>query len=80
MATATGQELEFEKCESSNVHSHAFNAGRNVIVVRFHNGNQYEYPKCDANLYDDMKKAKSVGKFIYAQLNKKPYKRIDDWK
>lgn len=75
------QSLEFLEVEgSSNIASRAYDPARKVIVVRYHSGSQYEYPDCDYRVWKDFNEAESAGKFVYAQLGKKAYKKLDDWK
>lgn len=79
-AEAKTAELKFEDVDSSNIAQRAYDKSRQVIVVRFHNGNQYEYPNCDSTVWLGFRKAKSAGSFLHSVLNKKAYTRIDDWK
>jgi hypothetical protein len=71
---------EFVEFESSNIHSGKFDPDSQVIIVRFQTGGQYEYPNCNYTLWEEMNKAWSCGKFVYAQLSKKPYTKVEDWK
>lgn len=73
-------ELTFELVDSTRIHSRAYDAARKVIVLRFPDGSQYEYPDCDERAWKDFVGAKSAGSHLYKQLNKKAYKRIDNWK
>lgn len=77
---------EFQPIVSSNLESAAYDAGREVVIVRFKNGTAYEYPNCSPELWKDFqtqfdgKKGRSAGKFHNAQLKPRAYKKINDWK
>lgn len=55
-------------CESSQVKSHGYDAATKTLAVEFKSGGIYHYHDVPAKTYDDMKAAKSVGKFIGASL------------
>lgn len=86
MKEATAKALTFEPIVSSNLASAAWDAEREVIIVRFQNGSAYEYPNCSSSLWRDFssqfdgKKGRSAGKFLNAQLRPRPYTKIADWK
>lgn len=50
---------------------------KNTLVVRFHGGSMYAYPK-SGNLFNRMLNSSSKGKFVWNELRRKnvPYKRI----
>ena len=60
---------------SSNVSAVGLRNGE--LIIRFHGGATYAYPK-SGDLYDDLVSAASKGKFVWKQLRKKnvPYYRV----
>jgi hypothetical protein len=72
--------LEFEEVKgSSNVHSRAYDAAKQLIIVRFHNGSQYAYKNSNAQDWKEFQRAKSAGKHIATQMRKHTYDKLDDW-
>lgn len=55
-------------CESSQVKSHGYDAATKTLAVEFKSGGTYHYHDVPAKTYDEMKAAKSVGKFIGASI------------
>jgi len=54
--------------KSSNVASYAYSPKRSVLTVEFKNGDVWEYEKVPPHIFEAMKKAPSVGKFLHERL------------
>lgn len=67
--------IERKPVSSSNIVSVGFCPDRKCIDVEFASG-VYRYHDCDQALYDDLMKAKSVGRFVHANLKSKKYTRL----
>lgn len=65
----------FQPVQSSNVAGVGLKD--NDLLIRFHNGSVYEYSN-QANRYDDILKANSKGKWVWANLRRRnvPYKKL----
>jgi len=66
--------IERKPVTSTNIVSVGFCPDRNCIEVEFKSG-VYRYHDCDQTLFDDLMKAKSVGKFVHANLKSKGFTR-----
>ena len=55
-------------CQSSNIAAHGHDAEKNVLAIRFKNGSTYQYAGVDAELYDRLRNAESIGRFLNAEI------------
>jgi hypothetical protein len=68
--------IERKPVTSSNIVSVGFCPDRKCIDVEYSSGGVYRYHSCDQALYDDLMKAESVGRFVYANLKSKRFTKI----
>ena len=65
--------IERKAVEGSNIVSVGFCPDRKCVDVEYKSGGVYRYRDCDQTLFDDLMKAKSVGKFVHANLKSKKF-------
>jgi len=58
--------------DSSNVKYIAFDDISQTLLVQFINGAKYRYENCDAELYEKLRDAESVGHTLNREVIKKP--------
>lgn len=73
MAGKDNKPIERRPVESSNIVSVGYCPDRKCIDVEFKNGGVYRYHDCDQALFNELMKAKSVGKFVHANLKSKKF-------
>ena len=62
---------------SSQVKAIGHDPATNTLTVQFHTGSTYTYDGVDAKTYDAMLNAKSIGKFLGAEIKGKyKYKKV----
>ncbi len=59
---------QYSPKESSMIKNLRYNFDSNSLKVEFNNGSIYEYAGVAAELYDDLCKAESVGKFFNEKI------------
>jgi hypothetical protein len=69
--------MMYHKVQSSNIDSVAWL--NDTLFIRFHHGGEYAYDGVPHNVFEDMLKAPSVGKFFHAEVkNKFEYRRLEE--
>ena len=67
--------MQFHQVESSNVHAIAHMD--NVLHVKFKNGGHYAYTGVSLALFEKMRSADSVGKFLNAHIKPNyPFEKV----
>ena len=62
---------------SSNVASVGYDSATQTLEVEFLSGSVYQYYNVPENMYDQLKKASSKGKFLHTYIkNAYPYSRV----
>ena len=61
-------DIEMTQVVSSNVAAIGYDHDENVLVVEFHGGATYRYQNVPENVYEGMKEAESIGKFLNSQV------------
>lgn len=54
--------------KSSNIASYAYSPKRSALTVEFKNGDVWEYEKIPPAIFEAMKRAASVGKFLHERV------------
>lgn len=63
--------------ESSHLKSAAYNKTTGTLVIRFLNGQVYEYDSVPEQIFEDFKDSESKGKFLHRVLkNNYRYRRV----
>lgn len=73
---ANESKVEMTPVESSNVEAIGFCPDENCVHVTFKSGGTYKYPDCTPELFDQLKGAESVGKFVYQHLKPKGHTKL----
>jgi KTSC domain len=68
--------IERRAVKSSNVVSVGFCPDRKCVEVEYKGGGVYRYHDCDQKLFDDLMKAKSIGKFVHKHLKPKKFTKL----
>lgn len=66
--------LKYERVASSNVSALAYNQDEGVLGVIFSDGDEYHYYGVPKEIYFDLLRAKSIGKFLNQEIKSKGYK------
>lgn len=53
---------------SSNIKWFAYHYARSVLIIRFLDGAIWEYENVPSSVYESMKQAPSVGKYVYGNI------------
>ena len=65
------------KVESSNINAVGYDTSFGGLVVEYKNGNKYMYEKVPMEVYDNLMKADSKGRFVNENVKGKfEYKKI----
>lgn len=67
-------DFNFQKCDSSNVFTYAYNEKLMVLIIAFKAGKIYQYSKIKPSIYKGLQNAESKGKFINEKIISKGYK------
>ncbi len=60
--------VELEPGESSNVKRYGYRRDTSVLFVVYKDGQRYEYGKVPPDLFDELRQADSVGKFLHTRI------------
>lgn len=79
------------ECDSSRIHAHGYDQDTNTLALQFKGkggvpGPVYHYSNVEPELYEDLKRAESLGKFFGERINLKddegkwkyPFTRLED--
>lgn len=55
---------------SSQIKNTKYDEAKKVLRVTFNNGGIYEYDGCKPELWDELRKCESIGKFFYAKVKR----------
>lgn len=73
--------MNWNKVESSNIASVAYDENAQKMFVKFHNGGVYSYDHVPINVYHEIRQADSVGKafhrLVKSDSGRYPYSRIN---
>lgn len=63
--------MNYIKVKSNNIDEVAYDQENKVLFVRFKNGGHYSYENVSKELYEELMKAESKGKFFHANIRAK---------
>lgn len=70
--------IEIKPKESSSVFSYAYDDEKSVLMVKFKSGDVYHYRGVPEELFKEMQKAESAGKYIHEHLKSQyNYDKVD---
>lgn len=65
--------MEYVSVSSSTISSIAYDEASNTLGVRFHNGAEYHYFGVPQDVFESMRSAPSVGRFLDQNIKKAGY-------